>query len=1316
MTKRIRRYLADDVLRACRGALRTFLLCLVFMASMTTDGVMAQPADPKNDGSGAPKLHPDEKPTFWLVDENGSWRAPLPNWSLEDVMRIVDSRDETQSVTPWSIQSVDAVGDVIGGIARLQISMEMSVAEGVVRAPLGLSEGVYIPTREEEESGAAARGGFTYDGPGLCVLDVDRKTGEYVAIFQSPFSSVKKDEKQEQKNESRESVESKDAEVDESPENVEGADPSESSREAGQGAAASNARDSHETGRLRPYSYRLNLDLSFTVETSGQNGDRRPANDVSNGEGLSDEPEYRLVATFPPSLHSQLTLNVRAADLTIASVKGAAADAPMTMSEDDDENKWSELKLRGLGRGGERVEFSWRRDPRLNKNPTEGAVDDHEGNVVYQVEDATIVVELDPLGTTYDATLPIRAFGGESDVFSVMLPPDAELSSEGVVAVDSNGNSIEVVQAGIVEEEGTESETAGASKETGRRMVEVKLAQRTSLVTLRLKARALVKDALVSAEQKRAPRHIAGFEVKKAQKQFGQIHIVKSQNADFNVLPNYGASGALENSPDDGADVYSFFSQPFLMTVEESVREKVVDVRPEYLTTVDCDELKLRARYLYSVYGSKLHELRMSLNGWRLSRVYDSENVINQEGVVPSNDRGEAVFPLATPSDGEILVELEFVHDVDHEHDSYGSSLTDSERSSCSVAFPTPIAARVEPAAVVILPQNAVELTPNEELTTGLVKKATRSFSINLEIPPEARQTPLYYQTRLAGENIPAPFFVADIKRLQQQIWVNVKTDATISDKGLFHVNETFEYRIEHEPTGVLEFQALTRLVEGLRDRGVKCFVDGRQQNLEIDPPEVSDSDEAEDVTAETDESARAGQPVKSRYSNGRIVVEPPRIGSCVVTLQYDLDPIEIREGLTNQVRVDLFQPKLSQSSWNNVTNELVLSAPVGLGLSFSKPSKRRASDVSADVGDAGQQSFWNVDSREFSDDGKMESIHCASLVAELSARFSLALDPHERGLTIVDRAWVQSWFSGTARVDRIVWKMICDRDYVELRLPERCNSDRVSVSIDGEPLPVGGDARHGLVFHEHKVRIPIDPKRQRKEIALEVSYMIVNDAGTKGFLSVEFPDFTVDSVWIRRVYWQTIFNRNRLIVIDPHEWTPEFVVKRGSGSPFYRRAPTMTQDDLCDWIGIARREAIPQEANVYLYSRFCESPVSSDVLTSGEVREERALPNARLLVVNNAFVVFLGSGLVLALGLGLVYLQVMSARQAFFTRWALLILCGLALILASLRPLLALLFLQTTTFGVLLTLTTAALTAWLGRSDSKNNVGETKNASEKGA
>ena len=42
--------------------------------------------------SSSETLAPNQKPTFWLLDEKGSWRVPLPNWSLEDVERSIDAR------------------------------------------------------------------------------------------------------------------------------------------------------------------------------------------------------------------------------------------------------------------------------------------------------------------------------------------------------------------------------------------------------------------------------------------------------------------------------------------------------------------------------------------------------------------------------------------------------------------------------------------------------------------------------------------------------------------------------------------------------------------------------------------------------------------------------------------------------------------------------------------------------------------------------------------------------------------------------------------------------------------------------------------------------------------------------------------------------------------------------------------------------------------------------------------------------------------------------------------------------------------------
>ena len=64
----------------------------------------------------------NERPTFWLVDENGAWRAPLPNWTLEEIMRVVDSKNEPTSAAPYSIQEVTARGVVEDGVARIGVT------------------------------------------------------------------------------------------------------------------------------------------------------------------------------------------------------------------------------------------------------------------------------------------------------------------------------------------------------------------------------------------------------------------------------------------------------------------------------------------------------------------------------------------------------------------------------------------------------------------------------------------------------------------------------------------------------------------------------------------------------------------------------------------------------------------------------------------------------------------------------------------------------------------------------------------------------------------------------------------------------------------------------------------------------------------------------------------------------------------------------------------------------------------------------------------------------------------------------------------
>ena len=423
MTRRSRLSLTDNVLRSTRALCVGAAIFLFLLASGSFS--YAQ--------TSSSALRSDEKPTFWLVDENGSWRAPLPNWTIEEVMRIVDSNKETEAASPWAIQSLDATGGVEGGVARLYIAMTISVADGVVRAPLGLREGVYLPTPEEEESGDAKNAGFHYRGPGACVLDIDRETGEYVALFDTvPAHEEENDPAAEESTDVASDSES----VDDDP-----------SKDAA-------TRESRPRGRIRPNFYELELELCFPVERVGYSDS-------------DEDAQWSFAASFPPSLHSQLTLEIPTSDVTIRAVKGAAADAPTTMSESS-----SELKLRGLGRAGERVEFSWRPDRRRATSNRE------ETKAVFQVEDASIVAELDARGVNFDATLPVRVFGGDSDLFLVELPPDATLTPESVSATGSNGVSYETLSA-------REIPAAEAQGRLQGKVVEIRLAQRVSVATSR---------------------------------------------------------------------------------------------------------------------------------------------------------------------------------------------------------------------------------------------------------------------------------------------------------------------------------------------------------------------------------------------------------------------------------------------------------------------------------------------------------------------------------------------------------------------------------------------------------------------------------------------------------------------------------------------------------------------------------------------------------------------------------------------------------------------------------------------------------------
>ena len=1230
MTKRT---LAQSILRSSRFAriaseFALLFVCLVASTAAQTPSTLDEPADvpavassettaeaPVVDASSTPESNVDdaapfvrrttnlrEKPTFWLAEENGSWRVPLPNWSLEEVMQTIDGDDERVEQTPYSIQKINAFGAVDKGVARLDVVFTVQVfGDELVRVPLGLQEGVYIPAPNADGSSASRfNDGFSFEGPegSECELDVDGETGAYVALVRPPRD------------------EEKGASSDES--NV-------------------RRRNDEAASRRRARQYTLTLQLCFAVETLGLD-------------------EQRLVATFPPSVNSQLLLAAPLQDAKFKSVKGAIQGAATPMDETT-----TNLTLHGLGRGAETTDVVWRK----SKSAAEQNV------VVYQVEDATIDVRLDARETVCEATLPVRVFGGETDAFKIRLPARASLVKDEIFATDADGAAFEIRDLVLtggdstiplaptpnVENADAESAAPGVADERPQTL-EIKLAQKTNSAILKIKTRTPAPESASNVE---AVREISGFEVEGAQKQRGRVKISKTEGLDFNVAPLFGARVDVENAAalEDGEELYLFSAQPFALNAQPFVRRVVVNVKPEYQVVVGEKEATLRAKFQYSIYGAKISEFKVNLRDWEFAGLA-SDDLVDVLNIEFNETTGETTFPLIAPTDGVVEFEL-----------NAGRELDASEDGAFSFSFPTPNASWLEPSTVVVAPVDAVELTPTLENCVDLTPKPLRALAPTLELP-QLQQAPLVYQTRRRGDAATdaPPLFAARAKKQEQKIEIEAKTDVYIGENGSQRVEQRFAYRVEREPLDSISL--VSHALGSKAAPNLKISVDGKAvppQNLTV---EKIDENQTRRVIS---------------------LADAPKIGSCVVSLQYEGETLEFDADSTRRVSVNLAQPEDGAL----VSNELTLYAPPSVLLEYVENPKR----------------FWRLEESGRSADGRSTFQRFSSATQEFGASFGGSLNAKDNfGSVIVDRAWLQTWLSDDARVDRVAYRLSGRRDRLAIRLPDGVRQDRVAVSLDGVPFANVADAKTGLFADAKTLVVPIAESARDREYVLEISYVVQASAlaassvasskPNANRLEVQFPrfvrlpnddasfgsnggandaatrDLTDDSVWVRRAYWQILTPFSRHIVVDPSDWTPEYVLRRDGFLGSYRRVASTSQTELCDWIGVSEREPIPLEVNSYLFSGFGQP--------------ERS----RLYVLDRALLILLGGGAALATGLGLLYFPFLRSRFALF----LFALTTIALV--ALRPYLAFLFLQTTVFGVVLTLVAALLAKFFGRKEAK--------------
>ena len=335
-------------------------------------------------------------------------------------------------------------------------------------------------------------------------------------------------------------------------------------------------------------------------------------------------------------------------------------------------------------------------------------------------------------------------------------------------------------------------------------MVEVQFAKRT------------VGPVEVRLSTKHASRHaarsdnwleLAGFEFPEAARQWGTIAV--SVAGDWQVL--WGASRGVrqvDQLPEalrrkDVTAGFEYFAQPSSLMARLVPRKTRIGVEPEYVVLVDSDQVRLEARLRYTVRGAKVFAVEIAMPDWQIDEV-GPESVVAIDGV-PTGTPGPLLsLPLVSPTIGQFEVRLKAHRPLP------------AEAKSLSLALPQPQASAPAAAVVAVLPADNVEILPDSQATTGLLRQQA---AVPLELPPR-QQEPLFYRS-----DAPKAVFAAELRRHRQKITAGVTSRVTM-DPAAVRVEQKIAYSIAYEPTDYFllevprELGAKGRLVLKLRRPG----------------------------------------------------------------------------------------------------------------------------------------------------------------------------------------------------------------------------------------------------------------------------------------------------------------------------------------------------------------------------------------------------------------------------------------------------------------------------------------------------------------
>lgn len=697
---------------------------------------------------------------------------------------------------------------------------------------------------------------------------------------------------------------------------------------------------------------------------------------------------------------------------------------------------------------------------------------------------------------------------------------------------------------------------------------------------------------------------LAGFEVPGAVRQWG--HMAVAAPSDWQVL--WGPSRAVrqvEQVPEnlrreDVVACFEYAGQPCSLTARLAPRGTRLSLEPEYVLLVDTQQVELRARLKYTIRGAKVHALSVEMGDWETTPDDVGPDNLVAASGVVLDDKKRLTIPLIQPTSGPMEIQLVARRPIRPDGEVVELSLPRPQSNTSSSAL------------VVVVPNDNVELAP----VAASIRSLVRQQSVDSVELPRRRQPPLFYRGA-----IDQAVFAARIRARQREVSASLSGRLILDESG-GRLEQTIAYTIAYEPIDHL-------MLEAPRELAGSDLLTIEHEGEPLRPLPSEDVVAAPGV-------AESGAAVRFR-----IALSQPIVGPYELRVAFPLGPI----GLSSRAAQMLDVPLVLPADAAIVEHRLMVSTP---------------SSLRATVATEG----WTLD--EPVDASPATESHLrATTEPRKPLRLRLErLTSGRDGGPVIDRAWIQTWLSYSARQDRAVFRWRAAGGHFRVTLPEGAAAHQAMVLLDGRRTAARLEEGSRLV-----IRLP--DEAAPAEHVLEIRYHFPGPRAPRGAFALELPRLD-DGVWVRRSYWQLVLPQDEHVVVAPESCTSEFTW--GWSDYFWGRRPLLEQFELETWSGALHLASVPLGTNRYLYSAF--GPINT----------------AELRTAGRAWIVLFASGWVLIVGLVLIYVP--AARHP-----ALLVVLAMALMgVYAVWPVAALLVAQAALLGLGLALLAAALQWGLGR------------------